>query len=94
MWGINLQLFGGGGSKSGLGGGGGGKDANYYDKDGYATFRVKYMDKTGKVRVQIFDAKNQADAEERAKNWRRKNKEIQKMARPEILTREQAKKYQ
>lgn len=94
MFEIDLQLFGGGGSKSGLSGGGGGKDTNYYDKDGYATFRVRYLDKTGKIRVITFDAKDQADAENRAKDWRRKNKEIQKMARPEILTKEQAKKYQ
>ena len=93
MFKMNLQLFSGGGAKSGLGGGGG-KDRNYYDQDGYATFRVKYLDKTGKLRVITFDAENQEDAEKQAKEWRRRSKEVLKMARPEILTREQAKKYE
>lgn len=78
----------GGGASSGLGGGGG-----YYDKEGYATFRVNWQDAQGKRHVHIVNAKDQDEANKKAVDWRKKNKEVKKMARPEILTKKEAKKY-
>ena len=100
---LNLQLFGGGGSKSGLGGGGGdtssgkggSKNGNeiYHDEEGYARYLVKYIDKMGKVRHRIIAAKSQNEANKKAISMRRLNKDIDKMGTPSAMTNDQVRNY-
>ena len=102
LFNINLQLFGGGGSKSGLGGGGdtpsgkgGSKNGNeiYHDDEGYARYLVIYIDKTGKKRHRIIAAKSQSEANKKAISMRRLNKDIDKMGTPSAMTNDQVRNY-
>ena len=67
---INLQLFGGGGSKSGLGkgGGGSGNGKQSGSEDSYYTFG--FTTKDGRKRTQTFKAKTLKDAEKKADKYK------------------------
>lgn len=72
MFRMNLQLFGGGGSKSGLGGGGGpygGMGINV-DENKRITYGFTYKDSDGKTKAGSVVARNEGHAEEILKNRR------------------------
>ena len=72
---INLQLFGGGGSKSGLGGGGGGTPSgggNGKTKDNPYGYIIQFYDKDGKTHYNFIRGSTPGAAERRAEKWGKK----------------------
>lgn len=84
MWGINLQLFGGGGSKSGLGGGGSGNTPTHM----YYTYSFKKRNGDTSQK-KTFKAKNREEADKKAEKYKNEEGYIGKSKNPTIRTPEE-----
>lgn len=69
MLNIDLQLFGGGGSKSGLGGGGGWVGPSGESKGGKLGYIIGFYDENRKMRYKWFEGRTAGAAEERATKY-------------------------
>ena len=88
MFEVDLQMFGGGGSKSGLGGGGGNKGGS-----GEKPYFTVYEDAAGKRHTYLIWAKNQNDADKQAIGLK-KDRTVKKVAKPRETTKEKAKRFE
>ena len=90
MFEVDLQMFGGGGSKSGLGGGGGRGGEGGSSEKPYFTV---YEDGAGKKHRFLIWAKNQNDANRQALGLK-KDRTVKKVAKPVETTKEKAKRFE
>lgn len=90
MFEMNLQLFGGGGSKSGLGGGGGSGGKGGSSEKPYFTI---YEDAAGERHRYLIWAKNQNEANKLAIGLK-KDRTVKKVEKPVETTKEKAKRFE